>query len=281
MILFDTLDYREYLKNYYAERKAEKRYFSYKVFAGAVGMDQSHLAKILMGHMHLPVEKIGTFCNYLHLEGSEVSYFEALVHFGRANTVAEAKLWFEKLQSIRPPQYRILSAEQLEYFAHWYIPAVRALAGCLEREDAALIANHLKPSVSVDAVQESLNTLFRLGLIEKEKDGTLRLHEPHLGSGRATGLINAASALLLRNYHREILQIAIDSLDNVSPDERDISSLTVALDHVAVEDIRTMTREFRKAIQKRIDQVSSADCVYHINIQIIPVSHFPTHKEHL
>jgi uncharacterized protein (TIGR02147 family) len=78
--------------------------------------------------------------------------------------------------------------------------------------------------------------------------------------------------LLIRNYHRQVLQIAAKSLDDVPPEDRDISSLTVALDDAAIEDIRTMTREFRKAIQKRIDRVSDASRVYHINIQLVPVT---------
>lgn len=281
MTIFDTLDYREYLKDYYAIRKAERRYFSYKMFASAVGMDQSHLAKILMGHMHLPVEKIGAFCEYLHLEGTEALYFEALVHFGRANTVAEAGIWFEKLQNIRPPQYRILPAEQLEYFSHWYIPAVRALAGCLERDDAVRISALLDPSVPLSAVEHSLTVLFRLGLVEKMPDGKLRLHEAHLGSGRRVGLVSEASAKLLRNYHREVLQIAMDALENVPPENRDVSSLTVAIDRSAFEDIRALARDFRKAVQKRIDQVTAADRLYHINVQMIPITHPSTDKEQL
>ncbi|MCK9182420.1 MAG: TIGR02147 family protein [Fibrobacteraceae bacterium] len=281
MTIFDTLDYREYLKDYYAIRKAERRYFSYKMFASAVCMDQSHLAKILMGHMHLPVEKIDAFCDYLHLEGAEALYFEALVHFGRANTVAEADIWFEKLQKIRPPQYRILPREQLEYFAHWYVPAVRALAGCLERDDATQIAALLDPSVPLSAVESSLTVLFRLGLVEKMPDGKLRLHEAHLGSGRSVGLVSEASAMRLRNYHREVLEIAMDALENVPPVDRDVSSLTVAIDRSAFEDIRALAREFRKAVQKRIDQVTAADRVYHINLQMVPVSHCSSDKEHL
>ena len=278
MTLFETLDYREYLKTYYEERKAEKNYFSYKVFANAVGMDQSFLAKILVGHMHLPPEKIGAFSQYLNLYGTEKSYFEALVHFGRAGTAAEAKIWFEKLQSLRPPQYRILSVEQLQYFAPWYTPVVRALVGCIEQGDAQKIAQSISPAITKQEAESALETLHRLDMLEDEGNGKLRLREPHVGSGRAPGLVGGEpSALLLRDYHRQILHIAERSLEYVPSQDRDISSLTVALDDAATEDIRVMTREFRKAIQKRIDQVTEANRVYHINIQIIPVTH-PSEK---
>jgi uncharacterized protein (TIGR02147 family) len=273
MTIFDTLDYREYLKAYYEERKEEKKYFSYKVFANAVGMDQSHLAKILVGHMHLPPEKITVFSEYLNLRGTEANYFEALVHFGRAGTPAEAKLWFEKLQVIRPPQFRALSAEQLHYFAFWYTPVVRALVGCLDKGDPREIARHIHPAITEQEVQKALETLIHLDLVEPGENGSMRVREFHVGSGRAPGLVGGElSMLLIRNYHRQVLQIAAKSLDDVPPEDRDISSLTVALDDAAIEDIRTMTREFRKAIQKRIDRVSDASRVYHINIQLVPVT---------
>ncbi|HSQ42475.1 MAG TPA: TIGR02147 family protein [Fibrobacteraceae bacterium] len=263
--LYQSLDYREFLKAHYEMRKQENRYFSYRVFANAVGMDQSHLAKILMGHLHLPLEKITAFCAYFKFSGTAVEYFESLVRFGRATTPAEAKTWFEKLQAIRPPKFRCLPADQFEYFAHWHTPVVRALVGILESADAQRIAANMLPPISVKDARQSLEIIRRLALIRETPEGPI-LSEPHIGSGRAP------RSPVLRDYHRQVLLRTLGALEDIPVEERDVSTLTVGLDESAFDDIRSMIRDFRMAIQKRIDQVQEADRAYLINFQLIPVS---------
>lgn len=263
--IFELLDYRDYLKSHYEIKKKGNRYFSYKVFANAVGMDQSHLAKVLMHHMHLPPDKISHFTRYLDLQGSEKEYFESLVHFGRAVSPSEVKLWFEKLQLIRPPQFRVITNDQFEYFSHWYTPVIRSLLGIIGECSPTDLSSRIQPKISAAEVNAAIELLFRLGMIEKN-ESQWKLSEPHIGSGQVS------NSRVLREYHRQVLDIAVGSIDTIPIQNRDISSLVIAIDDFAFDDIRSMTRDFRMAIQKRIDQVEHANRVYHFNIQIVPVA---------
>ena len=264
--LYQFLDYREFLRQHYEARKVENKNYSYRVFASAVGMDQSHLAKILLGHMHLPLEKVSPFCEYFEFKNASAKYFEALVCFGRASTPAEAKTWFDQLQIIRPPKFRCLPAEQHEYFRHWYTPVIRALVGIQEHSSATKISEQIIPPITPEAAQQSIDLLRSLDLIRQTSEGEV-LSEAHIGSGRVP------NSPLLRNYHHQILERSMDALENIPIEERDISSLTVSLDEQAFADIRAMIRDFRTAVQKRVDLVDKAERAYLINFQIFPVSH--------
>lgn len=254
--IYATLDYRDYLKTYYAERKAAQRSFSYRVFAQALDMDQSQLAKILIGQLHLARESIPAITRYFQWSGSETAYFEALVNFGRATTSTETRLWYDRLQSLRPADCICLAAEQMEYFRHWYTPVIRALATIHPGVGADSLANWTRPTITKLQAKQSLETMLHLGL----------LAEPHVSSGKKT------HSPLLRDYHRQCIALAQDSLENIAPDERDISSLVAGLDAKAMSDLRDMIREFRLSVQKRIDQVDHADRVVQINFQLFPVS---------
>lgn len=265
MNLYETLEYRAYLKSYYETRKIQSRYYSYKIFASALGMDQSHLAKILIGQMHLPIEKIAGVCQYLELQPNESQYFECLVHFGRADTRAAADVWFEKLQSLRPPQFRALAPDQFEYFVHWYTPVIRSWLGCTRQWDASHAVRSLQPPIGLEEARKAFQTLQELGMIDCTGE-SISLTEPHIGSG------HVPRNRVMRDYHRQVLGIALRALDELPVEERDISSLVLALDDEAFADVRDMIRDFRMALQKRAGQVHNANKVYHVNFQLIPVA---------
>lgn len=257
--LFKTLDYRDYLKSVYESKKSGNRYYSYKVFAEAIGMDQSHLAKVLMKHMHLASERVPQIIRYLGLKGMKAEYFESLVQFGRATNANEAKLWYDKLQSITPPRYKVLSKEQFEYFDKWYTPVIRSIIGLRDHWTADEIAELVVPSIDESQVKESINTLIHNGMVKQEGDKWL-ISDPHLGSGSST------QSSILREYHRSVLDVAKNALDHIPVEERDVSSLVVALDDKAFEDIKVLTKQFRMSIQKRIDQIECANRICHPNL---------------
>ena len=52
--VFDYLDYRDFLKDFYEKKKSEFSLFSYRVMAQQVGMDASYLFRVLQKDLHLP-----------------------------------------------------------------------------------------------------------------------------------------------------------------------------------------------------------------------------------
>lgn len=263
--IYSYLDYREFLRTYYEERKTHRRSFSYRIFAESLGLDQSHLAKILMGQLHITPELIPAVQKYFAWESNAAEYFAGLVAFGRASNPAEAKVWFDRLESIRPTQYRCLAAEQLEYFRHWYTPAVRSILAFHPKATVQQIAALLSPQPTFTEIDESLTLLCKLELIHKEPDG-YKVLDTHVGTPQ-----NILSPFV-RQYHHQCIGLAQEALERIPQEDRDITALVAGLDQEAFDDLRSMVREFRLSVQKRVAQVQNADRVVQVNFQIFPLT---------
>jgi uncharacterized protein (TIGR02147 family) len=128
--VFDYLEYREYLRDYYREQKKEKPFFSYRFIGHHVGMDSSFIIKVLQGSLHISAKKIEIFIKLLGLKGTEAEYFETLVHFCKAKTERQRKLYFDRLFSISAVKAQRLEAHQYEFFQKWYYSAVWSIINC-------------------------------------------------------------------------------------------------------------------------------------------------------
>ena len=59
--VFDYLDYRTFLKDYYDEQKERHFYFSYRYFGSKTGIDPSYLLKIILKARHLSENRFRQF----------------------------------------------------------------------------------------------------------------------------------------------------------------------------------------------------------------------------
>jgi len=129
MNIFDYLDYRLFLKEFYEERKKTKSFFSYRYMGNKVGMDPGYLVRVMQGRLHIAEASIDKFCALCKLNEKEAAYFSAMVNFAKAKSERQIKLYFEKAPF---PQGRQGAADrriQYEFYQKWYYSAVRALIG--------------------------------------------------------------------------------------------------------------------------------------------------------
>ena len=68
------------------------------------------------------------------------------------------------------------------------------------------------------------------------------------------------------------MQIGARSLNTIAPADRDISTLTMAVDQQGFEDIKAMIQEFRKDVQIRVDKCGKPTRVLQMNLALFPVA---------
>jgi uncharacterized protein (TIGR02147 family) len=68
------------------------------------------------------------------------------------------------------------------------------------------------------------------------------------------------------------MQFGIRSLNEIPPENRDISTITMAVDSKGFEDLKKMLKEFRKEIQIRVDKCIVPDRVMQLNLALFPVA---------
>ena len=108
--IFEYIDYRQYLKDYYNESKATMTYFSYRFFAQRAGLNSPILLKLVFdGKRNLSRKSTEKFIKGLNLKEKEAVYFSNLVRFNQAKVVGEKQVYYRVLRSMArmTPQYLI------------------------------------------------------------------------------------------------------------------------------------------------------------------------------
>ena len=100
--VFEYLDYRQYLKDFYAAQKAKSSAFSHRSFSRRAGLRSSnYLSLVMKGERDLSSEMAPRFAKACGLVKSEADFFCDLVAYGQAKTTDEKQRWHERLARFR------------------------------------------------------------------------------------------------------------------------------------------------------------------------------------
>jgi len=263
--LTDTLDYRDLLQEAYEQRKTDNPLYSYRLMAGKLGLNVSHLYRILRKDLHLTLDKVPAVCDLLHLHGREAEHFELLVQYGRARSERTREGLMERILDLREPHRRAVAHAQFKALSRWQAPVVRALALSGET-DPDRIARRLRPPQKPEAVQQTLLDLASAGLLKQDAQGLWVSSDLHLTTG------TAFRSEAVRHYQREVLELAAAAIRDIPRDERDITSLVVEVDEEARQEIVEMVRECRRQIVRRIERCAAPDRVLQLAFAAFPVA---------
>lgn len=265
--VFEYLDYRDLLKDAYEDRKGWMPLFSYRMMAENLGLDSSYLFRILQKDAHLPVRCQPRGIEFLGLSGRAADYFLMLVAYARERNSKARQAILEKALALRDVGRRFVEEKELAFFRDWWVVGVRCLLEVVEgRVNPAEIGARFDPPVSEEKVREALALLQELGLVRKAASGRLVLTEVHLtasGDGKTEAL---------RSYQRQILSLASESLERFPREERDVSTLALAVNEAAFRDIREMLRECRRQVQKRVEDTIGPDRVMQLSMAFFPLA---------
>ncbi len=265
--VFEYLDYRAYLKDYYEERKSRQTFFSYKVFGKKVGLDGSYLAKVLIGARHIADDSVKTFIDACELTGKEAEYFEVLVLFAKSKSVQEEKLYFDRLLSLKNVGAQQLLANQFEYYKTWYHSAIRSILEYFDfRGDYAELADGLSPQVTPKEAEESIALLTQLGLIKQDAEGRYRVTNANITTGAQW------RSMAIESFQEETLRLSRESIKRHPKHVRDFSTVTMTINAKDYLELRAKIKEFRGAVINYVNRSTDADRTYQMNIQLFPLS---------
>lgn len=265
--IFDYLDYRLYLRDFYTEQKKDNPYFSYRYISSKIGLDAGYLVKILQGKLHVPEKYVDAFCALCKFSGKENTYFRTLIDFNKAKSESQIRSHFEKLLMFKSPGKRRLDEYQYEYYRKWYYSAIRSLIGIVPFSgDSELLSRMLTPRVSPREVKKAVALLEKLNLVKRSTSGTYTLSDKFVTTGESW------RSLSIKNFQRETIRLATESLERHAKEDRDISTVTVGINKKDLVELRAAIVEFRNVILKLAGKSSNPDSVFQLNVQLFPLA---------
>lgn len=267
--IFEYLDYRVFLRDFYAQQKRKSAAFSHRAFSRRAGLRSSnYLSLIIKGERDLSPEMAPRFAKACGLAKSEADFFCDLVLYCQAKTTEEKTRHHERLARFRKfRDAHELDGEQTAYHQHWYIPALRELLSLPGFEaDPKWIAAMLEPPISPKQASEALEILSRLGLLVRGPRGKLTQAQPVVTTG--PGPLGHQIFV----YHHAMLDLAKRALDDLPREERDISSLTLCVSEAALPRLKQRIREFRRELLQLAEDDPEPERVVQLNFQMFPLS---------
>ena len=260
-------NYHAFLSDFYEERKRTSA-FSWREFAKIAGfVSPSYLKDVCAGKTNLSKVTMGRVAAAIGLAGYEVTYFEAMVQFGNAKTDDAKKKFLEQMHSIAVDhKVRVVDKDAFEYYDTWKNPVVRELAPMMPGAMPGEIAKMCTQEVSALEVRKSLAFLERAGFLKQVGENVYVQTEKSV-EGSKEGL-----PLAIRSMHREMGNLAVDSLDRFTSAERNVTGVTMGIDRETYERIVHELDECRKRITAMAEECCNIKQVYRLNLQFFPLS---------
>ncbi len=268
--IFEYLDFRRFLEDWFQAKKALNPKFSYRMFARLAGQKSpSLLHHVVRGERNLTPATTRAFSQAMKLTAPEAGFFEVLVRLGQASADPERKEAWEQIAATkRFREARTLEGAGFEYVSRWYYPAIRELALRPDfKDDPAWIAETLRPRISRREATRALQTLFTLGLLARDDDGRVAHAEATVVTPHEFRSLAAYS------YHHGMLERAREAIEEVAAEERQFGGLTVAIGAHLVPRLKDeITRFYERILNLCDEDPGPADRVYQVNLQLFPLS---------
>lgn len=263
----EYVDYREYMRDYYGERKRIS-YFSWREFAKLAGFTSSGYLKLVCdGKTRLSRVGAVKVAGAMGLAGFSSQYFCLLVEYcDESDEKVRLEIYSRMRALVEENGVRILGAEAFDYFKSWVNPVVRELAPIMPGAKPSEIAKMCVPEVTAGEVRNALTLMVQAGLLQLKPDGSYV--QTNKGLSGNPQLISSAILAL----QKQLAMLAADAIDYTSREDRNISGLTFGVDEKTLWHLSEEVDRFREKVKSILSKVESYDRVYRLNLQLFPLS---------
>ena len=268
--IFEYQNFRLYLKEYYNEQKDSKKYFSYRYFSKRAGINASaFLYYVIEGKRNLTKKSIDKISSAIGHAREENEYFENLVFFNQAKTIAEKTIYYSRVVECRKPlDLKTVSKEQYEFYSKWHHSIIRELVTMYDfKDDYAFLGQMLIPPISAKDAQESIKLLERLGFIERDDNGLYHQTDTIIGVKP-----QPHEAFIIEKFQTDMLDMAIKAYDRFPRSERMTASTTFSISKATFELFKMKTREFRKELLEIAKLDNEPQRVVQFTFNLFPIS---------
>lgn len=239
--------FRLWLQKQFAERCKRNSRYSLRAFAHYLSLDASSLSQILSGKRRLSKKGIQKICDKLPTSPSD------LMLFGLVSPVDSKNESFLQLE-----------IDAFTVISEWYHYAILELTYVVGFvSDAKWISRKL--SITVEEVKSAIERLRRLGLLTEVQGSLVKTTKRHTNKGR----LNTSAAH--KELQRQVITKALIAIDECPQDEKDITSMTMAIDTRNLEKARLLIQKFRRDLCELLEE-GKPEQVFNLAIQLYPIS---------
>jgi len=254
------MDFRNRLRQELLNRCKRNPTYSLRAFAANLNIDASTLSKILKGKRPLGKKLILHLGSRMGLSTEEIELF-----LRRKSGTDDGSI--EELSGME------LALDRFAIVSDWYHFAILELMQLKEfRPTNNWIAKALdmKP-MEVDAAVERL---VRVGLLKIDKSGKWK----DLSDGFSTSIGPDMASAAHRRLQQQFLKKSEQALLHLPLEDRDHSTMTMAVDRSRIKEARERIKRFRRSLAKFLSEGDELNDVFNLNVALFPITNLNQRK---
>lgn len=262
--IFTYLDYRKYLSDIIEFLKARGEY-SVRGFARKVGLGSANYLQIVIrGDRNLGDKFVLPLAEALGLSKNESLFFQTLIKFNSTTDAGDKDRLFRQLLKFKAfKKVRRVVSQEYELFSDWRNVALyEGINTAWAQRSRPEMAKDL--SLAEDELERRLRILEELKLIEQREGKWVKLDA-------ALDTEPLVHSLSVRNFHRQMIQKGLESVDRFSPAERSLGAMTLPLTESTFRHLERRLNQLRAEITALHAEEVGAENVYQLNIQFFPL----------
>ncbi len=266
-------DFRIILKNEFQKRQRKNSSYSLRSFARLIGWSPQRLSDVLRGRYGISRSAAESLSKKLKFASEESEYFCNLVEAESGRSPITRELAKKYLQEGRKNLNAVpISPDAFLCIQDWHHHAILEALDLNKVEKTAVgIANHLGLPVSL--VKSALERLHRVGQVTCNLDGTYQ------ASFTETEFASVMPNSAIREFHRQILEKATESIEGQTIEERELGALIFKIEKDQIPEMKKFLQEMRREFDRRFGKSDSADRVYCLSLQLFALDQLKRQKE--
>jgi uncharacterized protein (TIGR02147 family) len=262
-------DYRRFLADLFTCAKRRNRRYSFREFSRTADFAAPNMLKqVIDGKRNLNRKTIEKIVKAFDFNMGESEYFQNLVYMNQAKSHSEKDRFYRRMAGSR--QYSMIQGETkavYRFYAHWYYPVIREMVLLDDFcSDPAWIARRISPSIRESEAKKAFTHLVELGHIARTESGAWVQSSPLATTGPEI------ESIAVTNFHKAMISMAAESLETLSHEERNVTSLTLAASPETYAAIVDELQAVRRRIVEMAVKDTNASNVFQLNLQLFPVT---------
>lgn len=268
--IYEFLDVRGYLEEFYRFRKAQSDKFSYEIWANELGIkSRSLLRMVVLGQRQITSGFAETLSYGLGLKSAELKYFFLLIDYSRAKTKEQKSFfWKQMLPLLSASQQRTELSDPEFLSSHW-LPKIQTILSFVDFEKTA---DNIGKTLGMEGEQALgyLQTLEKISSVKKEeRSGQAPTWKSEIGSFKVPEAIQNSA---LKDYYLKSFEDAKMAIE-LPAASRKFRSLMIPLNEAEYTDLLARLEEvFQEVLVNYKSDELSGRRIYQFNTNLIPIT---------
>ncbi|HWU44133.1 MAG TPA: DUF4423 domain-containing protein [Bdellovibrio sp.] len=240
----------EILIKEFTQKKSRNRAYSLRSYSRDLGLDPSNLSKILKYQKEMGPRlrsKVGAKLGFSQAE------IQGWLEPQPKNVISPRREYHE---------HNLQAFQVISDWQHYALLEYLKIQGA-DHKPAAMAKNLNLP---LEKVQEALKRLLSVGLLQKTATGYQATDEV------SSSILKVETSKAHRQQQKQILEGAMDALENVPIEWRSQSSMTMAIDTNKIEEAKELIKHFRRSLGRLLSSSTNLDSVYQLSVSLYPVT---------